>query len=259
MKINAISQEFPLASLHANRNPVKNKEDKPTLRIFTNIKNGFNNESPDFFKIDSMQENKHTYKNPFLGEVLQEDRNLFLKNLSKTREQIVHTIDVLKSNRDYSQNPQYLKSVKSSFDFDLISKRNQIKLAREKYASEEKNSPIKIDKSNDKDLYKETIKKLHHDYSPKHHYLVKKSLDFNQFKTLNNIDTPLNLNIDPRKSAYLKNYNDYQIKENYQENKDNFFILNKKEGKDFNCITDKTKVIPSEKYMSPKWNSFYEK
>ena len=62
MKINSVSPDFPLAFKYSNISPIKTKPEKVTIKMFPEIKNGYNNESPDFLLIDSMKENKSTYK-----------------------------------------------------------------------------------------------------------------------------------------------------------------------------------------------------
>jgi hypothetical protein len=262
MKFNAVSQDFPLKCNHVNVSPIKPKDMKSSMRIFNDIKNGFNNESPDFFRIDSMNENKQSYKNPYLGEVIQEDRNLFFKNTNKTRE-LIQIIERLKCRKEYSQDPKYLKCVTSNDDMEIINKRNKINL--EKMNSMEKNnSPIvyyKLDKNTNHELFDKKAKQLHYEYSPKHHYLVKKSIDTLNTLDSNNNDalTNLKLTIDPKKSASLKNYNDYNIRENCEEDGEKFLKFKKKEVDVYNCLLDTHEKKSPGNYVSKKWGSFYEK
>ena len=59
--INRTSQEFPMKTFYGNLNPITQKADRPIIKLFPDLRNGFNNESPDFFRMDSMRENETSY------------------------------------------------------------------------------------------------------------------------------------------------------------------------------------------------------
>jgi hypothetical protein len=260
MKLNAISQDFPFKVNQCNISPIKTKENRPSLKIYTEIKNGFNNESPDFFRLDSMQENKLTYKNPYLEEVIPEDRSAFYKNMQKAKDQIT-IIDMIKSSRNFSQDPKVLKQfIAGVDDRDVIAKRNRVKLLREKaYEAEEKKPKYQILANKEDNAYMKALIKLNYDYSPKHNFLIKNSLNLSNSESLINPNTSLKLPFDYKKSSYIRNHNDYNIKENIKENEDKFFYFNKKPVKCYNCITDEKVDVQPGVYKAKRWESFYEK
>jgi hypothetical protein len=247
MKFNSISYDFPFQVSHSFR------ADKPTKQEYkkqcNDLRNSFNNESPDFFRLDAMKENPKMYKNPYLSEVIKFDRNEFFSDADKTRQHI-NFINEIKRRRDWSQNPNYLKMVKGCNDRAVIEKRNKIKtdpyIPKENHLNEEPNS----------EYYKSALKHIHYNYSPKHHYLVKKSLDLNN--NINEGNTNLKLNVDPWHSGGFRNFNSYSISENYKE-KDNFLVFDKKERNMYNCITDTVQRVKPDRYVSEKWSGFYEK
>jgi hypothetical protein len=263
MMINATSREFPLKSQYGNLSPKHAKAARTGLRIFSELKNGFNHESPDFLKIDSMQEIKSSYRNPFLGEIKKEDRSLYLKNINKTREQI-SVLDKLKSRREFSQNPSYLKYVTNSYDAQIELKRNGSKIILHNqgdqiFENDKKKNFYTLRKSYDPEMYKKKIKTLDGQYSPKIYFSIKNSLQFEPNDYLQNCETPLQLNIDPKKSSYLKNFNDFNLNENLKENQAKFFNFKKKEVNLFDPIADRIVTVKPDNFKSPKWDTFYEK
>jgi hypothetical protein len=115
---------------------------------------------------------------------------------------------------------------------------------------------LKIDRELDKEIFNKNIKHISYEYSPKHHYRFKNCLDLNSKEnSVNN----LKLNIDPRKSSYFANFNDYSIGENYAENKEKFLNFKKKDFMSYNCITDENNVRNSCEILTRKWDTFYEK
>jgi len=255
MKINSVSPDFPLAFNYSNISPIKAKPEKVTMKMFPEIKNGYNNESPDFLLIDSMKENKSTYKNRFLGDVIKEDRNAFLKNLRIARNSI-KMIDTLKTRKEYSQDIRYLKCIASLDDLNLMNQRQQINTRQNINNLKEPNVFFKLDKENQPENLKEKLKKIHYEYTPKHNYRFKHCLDMN---SLDNNEHQLKLKIDPRKSTYLSNFNDYNITENFAENGEKFLKFRKKNMKSYNCITDKNNMIQSSEVLTRKWDTFFEK
>ena len=255
MKINSTSRDFPFQSVYTNISPIITKQDKLSIRMFPEIKNGYNNESPDFLLIDSMKENKSTYKNPHLGDVIKEDRNAFFKNINIVKDSI-KVIDMLKTRKEYSQDLKYLKCIASSDDLNLMKQRHQINHRQSLTNSESQKDFLKIDKEHDKEIFNKNINQISYEYSPKHHYRFKKCLDLNSKEnSVNN----LKLNIDPRKSSYFPNFNEYSIRENYAENKERFLNFKTKDYMSYNCITDENNVRNSCDILTRKWDTFYEK
>jgi hypothetical protein len=247
MKFNSLSYDFPLSSGHSFR------AERPGRREYSKqcneLRNSYNNESPDFFRLDAMKENAKMYKNPYLSEVIKFDRNEFYKETDKTKQHI-NFIDAIKQKRDWSQNANYLKMVKGCNDRDVIEKRNKVKtdpyVPKENYLGLEDTSQ----------QYKDTLKHLHINYSPKHHIMVKKTLDLTQPSESN---TKLSLDLDPWYSGGFKNWNSYNISENEHPRDKCLISFGKKQAELYNCITDtKRKVLP-DRYVCDKWSNFYEK
>lgn len=255
MKINAMSPDFPFKSNYANISPIKTQEEIVYIKMFPQIKNGFNNESPDFLLIDSMKENKSTYKNPFLGDVIKEDRNAFFKNMNIARNSI-KLIDMLKTRKEYSQDLNYLKCIASADDLSLMKQRQQINFRQANNNTKEQRVFYKLDKESNPELLKTKLREINYRYSPKQHYRFKNCLDL---KIEDNHEHNLKLKIDPKKSAYFSNYNDYCITENYFENGNKFLKFRKKMTNSFNCITDEREMKKSYDVLTRKWDSFYEK
>lgn len=259
MKINAVSQDFPLQSFHANKSPHVPHASKPTLKLFNHIKNGFNNESPNFFRIDSMKENSHFYQNPFLNKVIEEERNSFFKSTNDIKGQI-KLINDLKMRREYSQDPKMIKCVGSVTDLEILKKRNSGKLGNintKEYASTINSRTINSDNANSivSIKKKNNDKVLDRNYSPRNHHYIKKSLDnAAESKYYSEVGK-----FDPKSSSYLTLSGDYNIGENGTENLSKFIIHDKKEVNIYNCLTGKSATVKPDKYLSNKWGSFYEK
>jgi hypothetical protein len=254
MKINAVSQEFPMKSKYSNISTYFTKRDHASLKIFKQLKNGYNNESPDFFKLDKLQETQQLYKNPFLEHLVTQDRSATLKNLNKTKSQI-NIIDKLKYKREWSQNPEILKKLTTSYDEEIYLKRNQNKESGFNLPE----NFMKLDKESNTELYNKKLKQLHHEYTPKNFYGVKNTLSLNDSNTLDTYDTPFHLKINPLKSSYLGNYNDFKISEFNQPNNERDIKFSRKEMQGFNCILDKEYIIKPDVYRAKKWETFPEK
>jgi hypothetical protein len=246
MKINAISQDFPLHHEFVNMSPSKPKENKPGIKLFREAKNGYNLEGPDFFRIESNIENKRTKNNRYLDEVITENRSLSLKEIEKNSEQI-NLIGRIKSNRENSQNPEILKFIKSSNDNNL--KNNRIR------KTQEGDCEIKINENlatND-NRYQQAFETLKIGYAPKIPHIIINSL------SKSNISSPILHSIKNKNSAYLNNLHDYDIKENDIENMEKYIPMIKKEIKSYNCVSDREVLLKPEEIKMKKWDAFYEK
>jgi len=175
--INRTSQEFPMKTFYGNINPVKQKADKPIIKLFPDLRNGFNNESPDFFRMDSMRENETSYKNPYLNIVKTLNRSLFYKNNQSCIEHI-KLINKVKSKKEMSQNPKILKQICYSTDINILENNLHKESKTIPYMYRTINSNFE-----DKE-YAEKIKTLDGEYGKNHHYLTKNS--FNMKKVYQN-------------------------------------------------------------------------
>ncbi len=195
-----------------------------------------------------MKENHLGYKNPFLEEVIPVDRRYFLKELDKTREHI-RLIDKIKTRKEWSQDSNYLRLVKGKNDRDLMNKRlNKI--------NDKPNNDKNFIQYNENDRrYNEKLSQLTN-YSPKHNFNVKST-----FKPGMSYDSnsKISLEIDPKGSTYLNNYNTYNIKDNYRYSEEDFLCFKKKEAQLYNCIIDEKTDVTPDVYVSPKWSKYYEK
>ena len=263
MKGNAISEDFPLPK--AKYENIFIPTEKPIIHIKKDEygKNCYNNESPDFFRLDTMTENKRGYKNPYLDEVISFDRNENFKKMDFNRNQI-KLIDFIKSRREYSQNPKILKYIRTDFDITMQEKRERN--LKERLEPKVINK-YTITEGNDPERYNTLLTKIN-DVQPKLPVKLKKYLIFDDMQPLNksyNING-LNKNkfekfvcdVDPMKSSYLKNLNDYKISEADKYDENSMFYYNKKPLIEYNAIKDKVIQIDSPPYMSKKWDNFYQ-
>ncbi len=166
--INASSKDFPMKTFYGNISPQKYVRDTACIRLFPDLRNGFNNESPDFFRMDSMKENITGYKNPFLNVVKTLDRSLFYKNNESCIEHI-KMLNKAKSKRELSQNPKILKQLCFSTDINKLENR----LHKESKTSPYMYKTLSSEFSNLE--YEKKIKMLNGEYLPNHNYITKKS------------------------------------------------------------------------------------
>lgn len=246
MIINSVSYDFPFKIKNEVR--LNSPPQTKTSKHFRDLRNSFNNESPDFFRLDAMKENPKGYKNPFLEEVIPVDRRFFLKELDKTREHI-NLIDKIKMRKDWSQDSHYLKLVKGKNDRDLMNKR--LNIIKDKPVDNKNYIPF----TENDEKYVEKLNELTN-YSPRHHYLVK-----NTFKKGHSYDSnnKITLEIDPKASTYLNNYNTFNVKDNDRYDEKDFLCFRKKDTQLYNCIIDEKTDVAPDVYVSPKWSKYYEK
>jgi len=263
MKGNAISEDFPLPKAKYENIFIPNE--KPIIHIKKDEygKNCYNNESPDFFRLDTMTENTKGYKNPYLDEVISFDRNENFKKMDFNRNQI-KLIDFIKIRIEYIQNPKILKYIRTDFDITMQEKRERNLKERlepkviNKYTLTENNDPERYDK---------LLTKLK-DVQPKLPVKLKNCLIFDDMQPLNKSYNINGLNkskfeklvcdVDPMKSSYLKNLNDYKISEADKYDENSMFYYNKKPLVEYNAIKDKMIKIDSPPYISKKWDNFYQ-
>ena len=240
MKINAISEEFPLFNKYSNKSPIKTiKQEKPSIKMFTNIKNGFNNESPDFLRLDSMKENSHFYRNKFLSDIKTTDRSQFFKeDLNSVKEQIYHLKNI-KENKSLSQNDKILRKIGSSYDTQLMKKRNN-------EINSKLNENLNICESSKNKRFFE-IEKI-----PKINFKYKNV-------SLTSEDNSKFLKIKNYASSYLKMSNDYSIKEADNHDMSKYYIKEKLNTKSYDCINDTYTQRNSEKLLFMKHGDFFKK
>ena len=261
---NYISEDFPLP--RAKYEKIKINHQNVPVKIRKNLSNFYNNELPDLFKLDTMVENKNGYNNPYLNEVIKLDRSEEFKKMNFNRKQI-KIIDFIKSRREYSQNPDILKYIRSDFDIEMQNKRERVLKEKDeekpiyKYTLTEENEPRK-------GLYIQTLKKLNQ-LTPKLNVIHKRDIikenvipisksvnvsihDLEKVKSLN-------CDIEPMKSSYIANKNDFKISEAEKFNiNDRYFFFDRKPLIEYNPIKDKEEVKNRPPLMNNKWEAFNE-
>ena len=258
-----VSKDFPL--YHSPIIPIfqsKTIIPKGKRIIPSNI---YTNEHPDFFKLDYMKEKG--YRNPYLNEVLKVDRSEQFKKLESNADRI-ELINFIKSNRKYSQDPKILKYIQSEFDIEIYNKRQKVKQEKEEKNKRNKDSDSKghlSTESKDPDYIK-FVKKLN-DFSPKMTFHVRKYIDskdniplgdYNISKDNFNKIKKIRCEIEPQKSSYLSNCNDYNISEAQNRNKNKEFNITRKKFLKASLINGYNETINLPPERNDRWGSFYE-
>ena len=257
-KSNSISKDFPL--YHSDIIPIFNSQEinnKGKKILFSNI---YTNEHPDFLKLDCMKEKG--YRNPYLEEVIKVDRSEELKKLEKNKPRL-ELINYLKSNRKYSQDPSKLKYIQSEFDIEMYNKRTRIK------ENDKNNNKKKYLITNQNDAnYNNLLTNLNF-FAPKVHYqnmqYRKKDVGLEErkgkwiiskenFAKLEKIRSDL----EPQKSAYLSNCNDYKIYEADKRDKNRELTFKRNDFIKVDIITGNRKNIKLPEERNDKWGKFYE-
>ena len=267
----AISKDFPL--FHTNLIPIHiNKvklSKKPHRNTFI-----LTNEHPDFFKLDGMKE--EGYRNPYLNEVIKFDRNDYYKNIDYARKQL-NLINFINSDRKYSQDPKIIRYIINANSKELNKKREQIlkdKIKiKKRHLTQENNQNIKQLSIRDKVLNK--LEK----YIPKIDYKMTSTIDYSkpiktEYQTLNetrnfkndetlekrgeNLLKKYNFFLDSKKSAYLKNFNDYKISEAQQRDLNKGLNYQRKPALRYNLIEGKYNIIIPPAYRGESWGIFHE-
>lgn len=256
-----VSKNFPL--YHSNLIPIYNppEEKNYTQGKRTKEINFYTNEHPDFFRLDNMRLNG--YRNPFLDEVIKVDRNEQFDKMNSNAEQI-NLIDYIKSDRKLSQDPKVLRVIRSEFDIQMHTKRQQISEDRKNKNRITNKHTMKFD---DIQNYDNILKELDK-YTPKINYKMKKTIDPDEntknigkfFTSKLNYDKlkQLNCQFDPNKSAYISNSNDYKISEANAIDKQKELSHQRRTITDFNLINNKRKKITPPLFNNEKWSQFYE-
>ena len=258
LKSSSISEDFPL--YHNSLIPII-KTDKiiPKGKKIL-YKSTYTNEHPDFLKLDYMKEKG--YKNPYLNEVIKVDRSEEFKKLENIKSRL-ELINYLKRNRKYSQDPSKLKYVQSEFDIEMNKKRKRI---HEMDKSEINNRFLTI-AANDSNYYN-VITKLNF-FNPKAHYQnmkfrnndsvipMEKGKYFISKENIGKLEK-IKSDLEPQKSSYLTNCNDYKISEAAQRDKNREFTFKRKDFMKDNIITGYKEKIKLPEEKNERWSKFYE-
>ena len=253
-----ISKDFPL--YHSPLIPLFKQEKNIPKGKKILPSNIYTNEHPDFFKLDYMIEKG--YKNPYLNEVIKVDRSEQFKKIESNAERI-GLINFIKSNRKYSQDPKIIKYIQSEFDVEMYKKRQKIK---EEKNNKKLNSKMHLSTEVGDSNYFNYINKLGH-FSPKMTFHSRRYIDIKDNISLGKYNISrenfnkikkIQCEIEPQKSSYLSNYNDYRISEAQNRNKNKEFSLKRIDFVKFNLINDSKEKIKLPPERNERWSSFYE-
>ena len=254
-KNNSISKDFPL--YHNELIPIYSSDKIIPKGKKTTPRNIYTNEHPDFLKLDCMEEKG--YRNPYLDEVIKVDRSEELKNLENNKPRL-ELLNYLKSNRKYSQDPSKLKYIQSQFDVEMYKKRKRIQEIKD-------NNNSKNIYTVPSDLnYNSILTKLNY-YAPKadYHNVKYRSIENGHKKgkwiiSKENFEKlkKINSDLEPQKSAYLNNCNDYKISEAAKRDKSRELTFKRNDFLKVNIITGYKEKIKLPEERNEKWGKFYE-
>ena len=261
---NAVSSDFPLplsqySIINKQRVKIRNPITK-NLEVFC-----YNSEAPDAFRLDNLKENKNGYKNPFLDEIIPVNRNEIFKQMEFNANQ-VKLIDYIKSRREYSQNPLILKYIRTDFDFEMEKKREQIKEKKEKKLNNLKYN-ISAGNINDRNLYEKGLKSIRTNI-PKLSFKFKNQIDKNNLELIGNkykissfdknTFNTISSEIEPKKTGYFSNINDYKISEGDNLNNDEMCHFKRKSCSTYNILTNERDIVHYPNIMNRKWDKYHE-
>lgn len=200
------------------------------------------------------------YRNPYLDEVIKVDRSEELKKLENNKPRL-ELINYLKSNRKFSQDPSKLKYIQSEFDVEMYKKRKRIQENNENNLNDKYLSTDPSDKN-----YNNFLTRLNY-YTPKAHYqnVQYRSGIFDQKRgrwllSKENMAKleKIKSNLEPQKSAYITNSNDYKISEAAKRDKNREFTFKRKDFMKVNIITGNREKIKLPEERNERWGKFYE-
>ena len=256
-RFGSVSKDFPL--YHSQIIPIHQSfDEKRESHLKTKNTATYTNEHPDFFRMDNMKESG--YRNPYLDEVIKVDRNEFFKNRMDFSRRQIHLIDFIKSERKLSQDPKILKYIPNANNIEILHKRRQNQI-------DKNNEKKDYDFSNEKKKYSNLIPELNN-CIPKVDYKMKYTIDNSKPPRFNmtRINTE-NSNVDylkekffcsPRKSSYLRNYNDYNIGEAQTRNVNKEIYFARKPAYEYDLIRGRVEKIKQPPLRQENWGTFYE-
>lgn len=269
-KSGSVSRDFPL--FHTDLIPIyvctdkREHSYKPSKNTFT-----VTNEHPDFLKLDGMKE--EGYRNPYLDEIVKVDRSEYYKLIDTSRRQL-NFINFINSNPRYSQNPKILKYITNAESKEINRKREQI--IQDKIKIKERNLSQENDTINNQPRRDKILNSLKN-YIPRLDYKMGRSIDYSKplqteyqvQKKFNSLrdgieakkDSMLkkyNFFYDSKKSAYLKNFNDYKISEAQQRDLEKGLVYQRKPSLKYNIFKRSNDIISPPPYRGESWGSFHE-
>ena len=257
----SVSEDFPL--YHNEKIPVYiPPNEKKYNKKISNLRIMVSNEHPDIFRIKGMKEGG--YKNPFLNEVDKIDREEYYKKMQETCKKI-KLIDIIKSSRKYSQNPEYLNLINN----DSYAKRKKLV----EYNTSEKSEKSKffslsLENNKNNNFINNTIRSLDKDrirfsrnYTKKHIDLDKlKKIGDNYLISQNDLNKVKNIHcsFSLDKSSYISNISNFEFAEPETEIENHEFFYPRKPIYRFNPINNTKILFNPPPYIFPKWSNYAE-
>lgn len=218
---------------------------KRTSNLKQSFLNSYTNESMDLFRLDNSKEKTTGYHNRYLDHIKPIDRSSAIKEIEKNKEKI-YLIDLLKSNRQLSQEPDVIKKIISNKESDFLDRRQKLELIEE--------APKKEKPKEREVIEKDKLDHLYHQYNPN-----KLSIQLLSNIEKDNIANNCHYYSTPKfPPAYLANQNDYNIGEAGKVKDEKVFKYRLKKNKLYNAINDQTTVVQDQSITLPKWSLFYE-
>ena len=258
-KSGAISEDFPLyhnenTPIYYPNNLIKHHKKVSDIRIMVS------NEHPDIFRIKGMKEGG--YINPHLKEVLKVDREEYFKKFQEISKKI-KLIDLIKSSKQYSQNPKYLNLINNE---SYINKKKTIDFSNSSRNVD--NNAFSISLENNNNLLNKALRTLNMERERITRNNIKKNLDLEKtkkvggnyiifqddFNKLKKIKSDININ----KSSYTSNYNSFKISESLKEDKTREFFYPRKPVYKLNPLLNTKTIFKPPPYAFPKWSQFSE-
>ena len=258
-KSGAISEDFPLyhnenTPIYYPNNLIKHHKKVSDIRIMVS------NEHPDIFRIKGMKEGG--YINPHLKEVLKVDREEYFKKFQEISKKI-KLIDLIKSSKQYSQNPKYLNLINNE---SYINKKKTIDFSNSSRNVD--NNAFSISLENNNNLLNKALRTLNMERERITRNNIKKNLDLEKtkkvggnyiifqddFNKLRKIKSDININ----KSSYTSNYNSFKISESLKEDKTREFFYPRKPVYKLNPLLNTKTIFKPPPYAFPKWSQFSE-
>ena len=269
-KGSSVSRDFPL--FHTDLIPTyvctdkREHSYKPSKNKFT-----ITNEHPDFLKLDGMKE--EGYRNPYLDEIVKVDRSECYKLIDTSRRQL-NLINFINSNPRYNQNPNILKYITNAEKKEINRKREQV--IKEKIKIKERNLTQEYESINNQPKRDRILNSLKN-YIPKLDYKMGRTIDYSKpLQTEYQVDNRLyslrngikpkkdgmlkkyNFFFDSKKSAYLKNFNDYKISEAQQRDLEKGLVYQRKPSLKYNIFKRSNDIVSPPPFRGESWGSFHE-
>ena len=255
----SVSEDFPL---YHNENipvysPIKEKKHKKNI---SNIRIMVSNEHPDIFRIKGIKEGG--YMNPFLNEVLKVDRDEYFKKMKEVGKKI-KLIDIIKSSRKYSQDPNYFSLINND---EYSKSKNTVEYSKPEINGQQPNFQLSPETNND--FLNTALRTLNKERKRFTRNNTKKNIDLHKMKKIgdnfiinqNDINKIKNVhcsfNLD--KSSYISNLNNFEFSEIPKGDENKEFFYPRKPVYKLNPVMNTKTLLYPPPYIFPKWSNFAE-